>query len=107
MIAIRVDGNPQIATGHVMRCLSIANGLKKTGHPPLFIVADAVSENLLSQSGFPTVNLHSEWNNLESEITKISGIIKQNNITKLIIDTYSVTEKYLFELKEPKSQDLS
>lgn len=100
MIAIRVDGNPQIATGHVMRGLSIANGLKKAGHHPLFIVADDISENLLSQSGFQTVNLHSEWNNLESEISKISGIIQQNNITKLIIDTYSVTEKYLFELNK-------
>lgn len=100
MIAIRVDGNPQIATGHVMRCLSIANGLKKSGHTPLFIVADDVSENLLSQTSFQTVNLHSEWDNLESEISQIAAVLQQHKITKLIVDTYFVTENYLSSLEK-------
>ena len=100
MIAIRVDGNPQIATGHVMRCLAIANELKKSGQTPLFIVADDNSEHLLQLSGYPIVNLHTQWNNLDSEISQITTVLRQHKITKIIVDTYFVTETYLSALEE-------
>jgi len=100
MIAIRVDGNPQIATGHVMRCLSIANGLKKAGQKPIFIVADDNSEQLIQPYGYPIINLHTEWNNLDSEISQITAVLNQHHITKLIVDTYFVTETYLSSLEK-------
>ena len=100
MIAIRVDGNPQIATGHVMRCLAIANELKKSGQTPLFIVADDNSEHLLQPSGYQVVNLHTQWNNLDSEISQITTVLRQHKITKIIVDTYFVTETYLSALED-------
>ena len=100
MIAIRVDGNPQIATGHVMRCLAIANELKKSGQTPLFIVADDNSEHLLQLSGYPIVNLHTQWDNLDSEISQITTVLRQHKITKIIVDTYFVTETYLSALED-------
>ena len=30
-ICIRADGTPQIGTGHIMRCLSLADALKELG----------------------------------------------------------------------------
>ncbi len=94
-IAIRVDGNSEIATGHIMRCLAIANGLKKKGHECRFIVADDNSELLLSNLGFPIINLHSAWDHPESELTELTEVILKNRIDKIIVDTYFVTEKYL------------
>ena len=100
MIAIRVDGNPQIATGHVMRCLAIANGLKKAGQTPLFIVADDNSEQLLHPSGYQIINLHTQWDMLDSEIPQITAVLRQHTISKLIVDTYFITETYLSALED-------
>ena len=100
MIAIRVDGNPQIATGHVMRCLAIANELKKSGQTPLFIVADDNSEHLLQSSGYQIINLHTQWDMLDSEIPQITAVLRQHTISKLIVDTYFVTETYLSALED-------
>ncbi len=100
MIGIRVDGNSEIATGHIMRCLAVANGLKASGTECLFIVADDNSERLLSSSGFKIINLHSVWNDLEGEISKLIAVIEDQRIEWLIVDTYFVTEKYLSALEE-------
>ena len=100
MIAIRVDGNSEIATGHIMRCLAVANGLKASGTECIFMVADDNSESLLSSSGFKIINLHSVWNDLDGEISKIIAVIEKHKIDRLIVDTYFVTEKYLSALEE-------
>ena len=100
MIAIRVDGNSEIATGHIMRCLAVANGLKASGTECIFIVADDNSESLLSAGGFRIINLHSVWNDLDCEISKLIAVIESQKIDRLIVDTYFVTEKYLSALEE-------
>ncbi len=100
MIAIRVDGNSEIATGHIMRCLAVANDIKAAGTECIFIVADNKSESLLSSSGFKIINLHSVWNDLDCEISKIIAVIKEQKIDRRIVDTYFVTEKYLSALEE-------
>ena len=100
MIAIRVDGNSEIATGHIMRCLAVANGLRASRTECIFIVADDDSESLLVDSGFKIINLHSVWNDLDFEISKIITVIKDQKIDRLIVDTYFVTEKYFTALEK-------
>ncbi len=100
MIAIRVDGNSEIATGHIMRCLAVANGLKASRKECIFIVADDDSESLLSSSGFKIINLHSVWNDLDCEISNIIAVIEEQKIDRLIVDTYFLTEKYISALEE-------
>lgn len=46
-IYIRTDMNNQIATGHVMRCLAIADALQKNRIEVIFIVADESALELL------------------------------------------------------------
>lgn len=83
-----------------MRCLAIANGLKKAGQTPLFIVADDNSEQLLHPSGYQIINLHTQWDMLDSEIPQITAVLRQHTISKLIVDTYFVTETYLSALED-------
>ena len=51
MLYIRTDMNETIATGHMMRCLSIADAAKKQGQETVFLVADAQAQELLKKRG--------------------------------------------------------
>ena len=98
MLYIRTDMNTIIATGHVMRCLSIANAAKKMGEDTVFILSDKQAERFLNENGFETIVLNSDWNDKESELYELKKIVSEKNISKLLVDSYQVTFKYLFEL---------
>lgn len=95
-IYIRADANKQIGTGHVMRCLSIADCI--TEKEVVFIVADKCSETLIHEKGYSTICLETIWNDLESEIEVLKRVIEENKIERLLIDDYFVTEFYLLEI---------
>ena len=98
MIAIRVDMNNIIATGHVMRCIAIAEALRVQGENVIFIIADNHAIDILNKNNLKYIILHTEWNQLEEELPSLIGIIREYNITKMLIDSYQVTYKYLEEL---------
>lgn len=98
MFYIRADANKKIATGHVMRCMSIADEMKERGYDVCFITADHNADELIHSRGFANKCLDSEWNNLENELEtgKIVSILNNtDNLEGIIVDTYYVTEKYL------------
>lgn len=97
---IRVDGNDTIMTGHTMRCLSIARAARAMGAAPVFIVADNTMLPLITQQGFESVCLHSAWNDLEAELDILLDVIKQRQLSTLLLDSYAVTAKYMKALRE-------
>ena len=99
-IYIRADANDKLGMGHLMRCMAIAEQIIKMGGTVKFIVADSNSAILLKDRGYDWINLRSEWCNLDCEINKVKGLIKKENIKKLLIDHYYVSEKYLKELNQ-------
>ena len=98
MIAIRVDMNNQIATGHLMRCLSISEALRLQNEEVVFIISDEQPVELLRQKNFRYIVLNTKWNDMESEVKALTKIINDENIDKLLIDSYQVTYKYLNEI---------
>ncbi|KNZ42663.1 UDP-2,4-diacetamido-2,4,6-trideoxy-beta-L-altropyranose hydrolase [Acetobacterium bakii] len=99
MLGIRVDANADIATGHIMRCLSIAYGMRNIGLDCLFIVADENGKEILVPYGFEIICLNSQWNQLDQETKQLVEVIHKLKIDKLIIDSYYVTAQYLKELE--------
>lgn len=93
-VYIRADANIQIATGHVMRCMSIADALERAGCRCTFIMADHESETLVKKR-YPIICLDSVWNQLDGEIEKMETLIQERGIERLLIDSYFVTENYL------------
>ena len=87
--------NQLIATGHVMRCLSIAEAARDEGIDAVFILADAQAEELIQSKGFRTIVLNSAWNDLEKELPDLLDLITKENIKTLLVDSYYVTENYL------------
>ena len=98
MLYIRVDGNADIGTGHMMRCLSIAQAAKQQGRLCTFIVADHEMTWLLEQRDFPYICLDSVWNDLDQETDKMEELIRWEHIRLLLVDSYFVTPDYLRRL---------
>lgn len=100
MLYIRADGNPEIGTGHIMRCLSIADALQGLGEKAVFFIADESMEAVISGRGYDVICLHSEWANLNAEIEKMVELVVTHGVGKLLIDSYYVTQQYLQELNK-------
>lgn len=97
---IRADMNCVIATGHMMRCLSIADAISKRGGRVIFISADSEPEKLVKSRGYEIEILGSDWNDMEAEIPKLATILERYSNKVMLVDTYQVTEKYFSEIKK-------
>ena len=79
-ILIRTDGNPEIATGHLMRCFSIACALKKEGAHAAFAVSDETSKAMLhsffcKEASFPIHVLHTDYRMPEAELNILPQLL--------------------------------
>ncbi|MBR7089273.1 MAG: hypothetical protein IKI46_02100 [Lachnospiraceae bacterium] len=92
---IRADMNAEISTGHVMRCLSVADAAKRMGKKAVFIAADDNPKELIESRGHGCIVLGTVWNDMQGELEKLGEVIASEKIERLLIDHYSVTEEYL------------
>lgn len=100
MLYFRVDMNPTIATGHMMRCLSIADEVRVYGGDVTFISADEYPKELCYARGYDVIVLDSDWSDMESELPKLMNIIEIYDIRTLLVDSYQVTQEYFKRLQE-------
>ena len=98
-LLIRADANNSIATGHIMRCISIAQAAIKEGNEVKFVVADLDAEVLLEKYDMSYICLHTTWNDMDGEIGEISEVIHDEKPDCVLVDSYYVTEKYLSKLR--------
>ena len=99
MIGIRVDSNSIIATGHMMRCLTIAKAIIRAGGFVTFFIADEKSEvllrdNLSALNNANVVVLHTAWDDMESELPVLIEQLQLRGIDMLLVDSYKVTYDY-------------
>lgn len=100
MIIIRADGNEKIGSGHIMRCLSIADAFVRKGIKCLFVLADDSFEKKINGRGYETVILDSDYSVLDDELPAFSSLIKDKEPQMVIIDSYYVTLDYLKALTQ-------
>lgn len=98
MLYIRADMNETIATGHIMRCLAVADAAREVGENTTFLLADTQAVELLENRGYAYIILNTTWDDMESELEVIKSVIVEYGIKSLLIDSYQVTKKYLEEL---------
>lgn len=99
MIWIRADANEEIGTGHVMRCLSIADALRRRGQRPCFITADERAVPVLERGGQEYRILHSDYRNMEDELPGLLDLIAGGKPDFFLADSYFVTPRYLREVR--------
>ncbi len=119
-IAFRVDASLNIGSGHVMRCLSLAEHIKKQGHSCIFFTRPQAGslEELIKSKGFKTIEMNrSEFVTEAKETTEYQNWLQATenddandfiNKTKnhnlsfewLIIDHYGINQHWEKKVKQ-------
>ena len=95
MVFFRADSNKQIASGHIMRCISIAQAFKDAGEDVTFLISDENPVQMLKRADMEYVILHSVWNQLMDEVDNVKSLLHSYDNPYLIIDTYQVSKGYV------------
>lgn len=95
MIIFRADGNKEIGTGHIMRCLSIADAFNEIGEKCAFITADGSMQPLIENRGYSTFVLDTDFKDMMSDLEQTISLLEAHNSNIIILDSYFVTANYL------------
>lgn len=98
-LIIRVDGNAEIGSGHVMRCISISNAAKKMGIDVVFITADESFIDVFDTNGLKVRILNTIYSRMDTEIELFCAILEEEKPDYILVDSYYVTFNYLKVLK--------
>lgn len=109
LIYIRTDGNAKIATGHLVRCVSVSEACRKLGMEVRFLVSDEESRSLLTEflaKTFPAkeqpsvrVLLTAVYDDLEKELPEVLSLLAEHDASVYLLDSYYATENYFAALK--------
>lgn len=107
LVIIRTDANSKIATGHLVRCLSIADACIRSGMKVWFLVSDEESENFVIKEVSVKVLANADYQDLEQEISTLPCVLRDimeqegcsYDNTVFLLDSYFVTPNYLDALK--------
>lgn len=96
MLIFRADGNAELGSGHVMRCLSIADAARRLGEDCLFVTASGDFEGVIATRGYKNYILHKDYRNMDSD--NFLPLLESCPAKALFVDSYFVSEKYLGRL---------
>lgn len=105
-IWIKTNGNGTIATGHVRRCLNIADALERRGVEILFILSDGDSEEVFrllceeDKHDFPYRVLGTVFSDPMGDIPVLDELLAEAAPDFFLIDSLFVTPEYISSVKE-------
>lgn len=97
MIYFRADGNSKIGTGHIMRCLSLADAFREEGVPSAFVTAGPDLAPLIQGRGYACLTLGSAYDRMEEELPALLPLLE--GAALVILDSYFVTPGYMEAVK--------
>lgn len=100
-VLIRADASSTIGSGHVMRCLAIAQGLTLAGHQVFFLIKD-IGINLkkrIELENFKILPLETTCIGNQEDIQATIDIAKALNIDWVIVDGYGFNSDFQKEIK--------
>lgn len=99
MILFRADGNPQLGSGHIMRCLSLADVFRDMGQNAVFVTADDWFLETIQKRGYSSIVLHTKYDRMEDELGALLPLLRENCPRCILLDSYYVTPEYMVAIK--------
>ena len=99
MFLIRADGNPQIGTGHIMRCLSLADALREHNEDVVFVIAEPYFQKLIQTRGYLCEVLGTAYDHTEEELPVFMPLLERKRPELVILDSYFITPEYMRAIK--------
>jgi spore coat polysaccharide biosynthesis predicted glycosyltransferase SpsG len=94
-LLIRADKNEIVASGHVQRCLSVADAFRALGGEVTFVSADRGAVDTVTGRGYECIVLDTDWQDLEGEIPSLTAVLQDCQPDLLLVDSYRATARYL------------
>jgi len=93
-VAFRTDASAELGTGHVMRCSSLARGLREKGHAVTFICADEPGNMIawICQAGFEVVKIHPASQQEDCRQTRTA--LEPQGADWLVVDHYRLDRSW-------------
>ena len=109
-VVFRVDASLQMGTGHVMRCLTLANELQQQNHEIFFICRELTGNHILlinfpvlvlpKNDNFQSDSLYLNWLGATQEQDAEQTIkVIPKNTNLLIVDSYAIDEIWHKQLR--------
>lgn len=108
-VSFRADASVQIGSGHVMRCLTLADSLRGKGAEASFVCRDHEGNlcGLIEERGFPVIRLPAgkadTWLGEDQETDARQTMAALEELGKpdwLVVDHYSIDSKWESELRK-------
>ncbi len=102
MIIIRADAGPKIGAGHIMRCLSVAESLKRKNEEVVFISADDHAKKIVEEKDFDCLVLGTDSSSPEKDTDLIVRSDAYERCNALITDGYNFHRDFFEPVKGDK-----
>lgn len=99
MICFRADGNPWIGTGHIMRCLSLADALREHNEEVVFVTAEPYLQEFIQTRGYLCEVLGTAYDHMDEELPVYIPLLNRERPKLVILDSYFVTMEYMKAIK--------
>lgn len=100
MILVRADGNPRIGSGHIMRCLSLADALRELGEDAVFITADDCFRDMIQKRGYECIVLQTRYDCMAEDLAILLPLLRKLQPRCVLLDSYFVTPDYMASIRE-------